>query len=505
MRAAAKRAAAALAACVLLLTGCGGEPASGIAAAVPAPEPTPAPAVVEDGVLTLGHIASTGYNPYRYDSTLVAHTGGLLFEKLVEITPEMDVEYRLAEAIHIAGEVVTIHLRGGCVFADGTPITAEDVRASLLAAKASPLYGGQLGELLDVKVDGSSLTLTLSRPDCLFAYLCDLPVLKAAEVALDRPTASGRYTYGEGDTLVKNTRAPFPQEGPDLIRLADVSSYEEMVSGLAVGTLNLYAAVDGETSSAGYYGQESYYRTNNLVFLGVNAARENPLLNTPAARAMLSQLLDRRQLADESYYGRAYPATGAINSFYPCVNSQQVIHARQDAEGAAALFESMGYAIDPQSGYYADAEGRRLEASLLVYTGSTYKKYAASLIRQQLAAQGVQITLQEIDNFETYSQLIAAGEFDLYIGEVKLYNNMDMTPFFAGTLCPGTAVSEALTAAYEAFRANKGAAGAFEAAFAAEMPYVPLLWRSGTVVAARSVSGVTSSLSNLFFSLSALA
>ena len=86
-----------------------------------------------------------------------------------------------------------------------------------------------------------------------------------------------------------------------------------------------------------------------------------------------------------------------------------------------------------------------------------------------------------------------------------MYNNMDMTPFFAGTLCPGTAVSEALTAAYEAFRANKGVAGAFEAAFAAEMPYVPLLWRSGTVVAARSVSGVTSSLSNLFFSLSALA
>ena len=42
--------------------------------------------------------------------------------------------------------------------------------------------------------------------------------------------------------------------------------------------------------------------------------------------------------------------------------------------------------------------------------------------------------------------------------------------------------SETLTAAYNAFRGNMSAAGAYEAAFAAEMPFVPLLWRNGCLL-----------------------
>ena len=43
-----------------------------------------------------------------------------------------------------------------------------------------------------------------------------------------------------------------------------------------------------------------------------------------------------------------------------------------------------------------------------------------------------------------------------------------------------------------------------EAAFAAEMPFVPLLWRNGTVVHTRSIDGLTSSISNVFYSLGQL-
>ena len=98
-----------------------------------------------------------------------------------------------------------------------------------------------------------------------------------------------------------------------------------------------------------------------------------------------------------------------------------------------------------------------------------------------------------------------AGQFDLYIGEVKLYNNMDISPFLeGGAVSVGIQQSEALTLSYEAFRANMSAAGAFEQQFAAEMPWIPLVWRSGTVVSSRSVSGLSASISNLFYSLGGL-
>ena len=237
----------------------------------------------------------------------------------------------------------------------------------------------------------------------------------------------------------------------------------------------------------------------------MNSGGDSPLVTTGAGRAMVSQLVDRRQLAESSYLGRAYPAVGAINSFYPCVNSQQVLLANQNTDGVAEFFAQLGYTMDVQSGYWADGTGKRVSLRLLVYTGSTYKKYAASLIQQQLASQGIEVQILETDDFDAYRQQITDGQFDLYIGEIKLYNNMDLSPFFSGGAASAhLAQSETLSAAYGAFRANKSAAGDFEAVFAAEMPYIPLLWRSNTVVAARGISGLTSSLSDVFYSLDGL-
>ena len=131
----------------------------------------------------------------------------------MQITPDLDLDYRLADAIDSAGNQVVIHLRGGCYFADGDAITPDDAAASLWAAKASPMYSARLANLENITVDGSSLTLTLSQPDSLFGYLWTCRCSRRREVASTQPTASGRYTYGADGTLVKNSRAPFPPTG----------------------------------------------------------------------------------------------------------------------------------------------------------------------------------------------------------------------------------------------------------------------------------------------------
>ena len=69
------------------------------------------------------------------------------------------------------------------------------------------------------------------------------------------------------------------------------------------------------------------------------------------------------------------------------------------------------------------------------------------------------------------------------------------------TLAPG----ETLTAAYNAFKADAAGAAALEQAFAAEMPFIPLLWKNGAVTASRRITGLTPSLSDPFYSLQQLA
>lgn len=456
--------------------------------------------------LTLGYTPADGFNPYIANSSLVMQNSGLLFERLVEITPTMELDYRLAQSIDTTDTQVIINLRGGCYFADGTPISVDDVAACFLAARESTVYGGRFANVSNLEVVENSLVLTLFTPDSLFAYLCDIPILKAAEVAEKQPTPSGRYTYGEDETLVKNGRAAFAESGPTVIRLSAVSSYDEMVSGLAVGNLNLYSAARDGSGSAGS-GTESYYKTNQLVFLGVNSFREEPILQEPAGRILLSALTDRRQLAEKGYYSRAYPATGAINSFYPCVNSQQVILAEQENVDVDGIMTTLGYHRGENSLWYR-YEGRDevpLVLHLLESGGNTYKEYAAALFAEQMLANGITVEITKADSFENYQRTVQSGEFELYIGEVKLYNNINLSQFLpGGSLSAGLAQSEELSAAYAAFKANKSAAGQFEQAFAAQMPYIPLLWRYNTVISGYGVKGLDSSLSNTFYSVAGL-
>ena len=487
--------AAAAALSLALLAGCArpaviapasSETADSQAAAQPAPQ-------------VLAIAANAGqFNPYLTPNSLTVQCADLLFEKLVRLSPAMDLEFRLAQSIESSGLTVTILLQSGCTFADGTPLTGEDVAASLTAAKNSALYGARLTNMTEIAAEGNRVTITLAEPDSLFAYLLDLPILKAGEVASPQPTASGRYTYDGADALVPNPRAPFPVEGgPERVQLTDVANYDEIVSGLALGTVNFYQA-EASTSST-VASNENYFRTNILMFLGVNARADNPLCSTADGRALLSQILSRRELADQ--YISATPATGALNSLYDCVQGSQPIGTEADLSQLETVMAQLGYAWNDQTGRYETPEGEPAAVEVLVYTGSADKVYAATQLQKEWSELGIQVTLTTAEDFNVYLEQIQRQQFELYIGELKLYNNMDLMPFWTGNARYGLAPSQTLLDAYALFRADASQAGAFEEVFAAEMPYIPLLWRSSVTVANRSVSGVVSSVSDLFYSL----
>lgn len=483
-----------------VLSGCQSVVTAGSASASSAAA-TAAPA--STGTLTLA-CTSAGFNPYTASDILVRQNWMLLFEPFIAITPEMDIDYRLAQSIDSSGTLVTIQIRSGCYFADGTEVTAEDAAASLNAARAGGSYVSRFSNVTDVSVQGSAVMVTLGEPDSLFPYLLDIPVLKAGETALAQPTASGRYTYGsDGASLVKNPRAA-AFTGPAAIRLDTVSSADALISGVARGEISLYAQGTASSSVTSINTSETYYRTNSLIFAGINTYSSNWICNTIPGRQMLSALCSRSDLAGKAFGGKAYAATGVLNSYYPCVKGRQVILASTDESTRDGIMAAAGYTRADSSSYFQDARGSEAYVRLLVYSASSDKLAAAQLLQEQWQAEGIRVDITEAPDQNTYLQTIQSGDFDLYIGEVKLYNNMDLSPFWTGEAHWGLAPSEGLTAAYAAFRQNAGTAEDLEAAFAAEMPFLPLVWHSGTVISSRRVSGISASLSSPFYSLSGL-
>ena len=79
---------------------------------------------------------------------------------------------------------------------------------------------------------------------------------------------------------------------------------------------------------------------------------------------------------------------------------------------------------------------------------------------------------------------------------------MDLSPFLSGGQASGgIAQDETFAAAYAALCQSIDNAGAFEEAFARSLPWIPLCWRNGTLVASKQITYVTPSISNVFYSL----
>lgn len=492
--------------CAALLAGCAAPSSAPSQSAAPTPPPSPASTSAAAAVdtLSVGHNKALGFNPYIANDNQVLQNSGLVFEKLVEITPLMQLEMRLASEITVEGATAVIHLRQDAVFADGTPLTAADVAASINAARASEMYGGGLAHVTDVQAGDGTVTVTLSRPDSLFSWMCTLPIMKAAETGAAQPTASGRYTYGGADTLVKNASSLFWEQGaPTTIRLVDVGGHDDLVSSLSVGSIDLYSYTREETvGGSAVTSRSTTFPMNHLVFLGVNSQRTGAL-QMPAVRQAISAAIDRQTLCQRAFVGGATPARGALNPLYPCAVENQTLSIEGDLAGARALMEQAGYTLSASDGIWRDANGARLSLRLLVYAGSPLKRSAATQLADQLAEAGFAVTVEETADFAgEYVQKVNSGDFDLYIGEVKLYNNMDLSPFLeGGQVSGGIAQDESVAAAYAALCQSTDNAGAFEETFAGLLPWIPLCWRNGTLVTSKQITCVTPSISNVFYSL----
>lgn len=491
--------------CIGLFSGCAGTSASSTVSSAPvsSSQPSETSPDQQNQTLKIGYSKSNGFNPYLSNDSLVLQASDLVSEKLVEITPEMGVEYRLATSITSSGLSVVITLRQDAVFADGTPVTANDVAACINAARTSATYAGAFAHVTDVQVIGEQVQLTLSRDDSLFECLCTIPIIKESELALPQPTASGRYTYGSDGTLVKNPRSLFGEEqAVETIQLMDVSGFDALVSGLSVGSLDLYTTTHESVNTSAYTSRSTTFNMNHLIFLGVNSSSSS-FLAQPVVRTAISTAIDREILCERAYYSAAIPARGAINPLYSCVTGKQSIPTTSNLSLVQKTMEKLGYTRSATDGFYRDANGSRPELRLLVCTTSALKRSAATLIKEQLTEAGFAATLEETDDFAgVYSQKIANGEFDLYIGEVKLYNNMDMSPFFEnGAVSFGIAQSPELLNAYTAFTQNSDNAEAFEDLFAQQLSWIPLCWRSGTLVVNKQLTSITPSCSNTFYSM----
>lgn len=494
-----RRTLAAMLALALLLCSCGAAEA-GPAAPVPAGPSLPQTSSSDTAPIRTVRIPydpSDSLDPFTCTTLQNYYAAGLLYDTLVALDGMGAPQNRLAQEVNLQGAVCIVRLRTDGYFSDGSPVTAQDVAYSATIARRCPRYAAQLAGMLEVTTpDRYTAVFTLSAPDQYFPRSLAFPIVKegtagelrvegaeenARVVVVPRedgglPVGSGRFLLeADGATMTRNSRYHTPVKNLRTVQLVDAGTLPQQSAAVKSGELDLmYSELRG-AADLSQGNQRRQVMLDDLVFLGLNSQRlglEAPL------RAAFSALIDREAVARRAYLGYAAAAWSPIKQSYSPSATGEEDPAPDPQE---ALLDSMGFQQRDEEGWRT-WQGRRMAYRLLVNSDSSQREAAAGIIASSFEAAGIQVTVESLP-FAQYSQRIAAGDYDFYLGELRVPPNLDLSSLIAPhpAIGPGCARDEELLDLYRRVKAGEEELSALDSAFRRSVPVIPLVYRRGIV------------------------
>ena len=343
-------------------------------------------------------------------------------DKLVDITPDLEIIPQLATSWETSedGTAITMQLREGVVFHDGTPFNAEAVAANIERSQTldESRRKSELKSITSTDVTGEfEIVLNLAGPDAtLLAQLADragmmVSPTAAAAAGADfglNPVCSGAFSFTERvaqDKIVLTKFDDYWNAGaisfdsvtflpiPDTtVRLANLQSGDiDMLERLAATDLtqangDADIVVDSAVS-LGYQG---------ITFNINNGARgDNPWGNDKRLRQALSYAIDREALNQVVFEGAFAPGNQSFPSPSPWYNQSFPLEAR-DIDKAKALLAEAGF-----------PDGLELEVQV---PNSTEPLAVMQVVQAMAAEAGIDIKLTSKE-FATLLADLSAGDY----------------------------------------------------------------------------------------------
>lgn len=460
----------------------------------PSPPDTPAPTPTrpaESIRFSLGYEPASSLHPITGDSQVNQDLTGLVYQGLYELDNQFVPHPVLAASGSPGAEGYswTFTMASGALFSDGTPVTAQHAAASLNLARTSALYGARLSGVTGAAAaDDATLVVYLSAPNGNLPALLDIPVVLEQEGDAP-PLGTGYYQYeSAGDWLCLQTN-PHHLGGAALpyavIPLTAVSSANERIAAFDSGDITAVTTEFSAPYALGY--SSSYetcdYPTTSLLYVGFQTASGH--CQTRAVRQAFSKAFDREGLVRVQLSGHGDAACLPVSPLHGEYDGEAAAQLAYDSEGAAQLLAEAGYERNEEDGLLYRRKSP-LEVTLLVNSDNEARQAAASAIAGALGELGVSVTVATLP-WSDYIAALAAGRFDLYLGEVRLTGDFDPSPLLTGALNYGGYENWALTQALWDWKGAQGeertrAAKELWAALAEDAPIAPLCFKRGSLL-----------------------
>lgn len=452
-------------------------------------ETTAAP--LKEREVTLGYFPGKGFNPYKTSSSLNRNLLTLVYDTLYLSGDAYSVSPLIAASSVPDEKSLTVDLKLGLTFSDGSEITASDVVYSFNLAKKSSFYSKRLSNFSSASASMNAVTFTLKTAD-IFAESClTFPIVKTGTGGKSIPTGSGRYILEKKDgvyTLIRNETTSRPEEIiTQKINLTPVSSDKSELYLLQSGDLSYFFddLSDGDYTKIG--ANMVKIPMNNLVYVGLNR-KKGVLKNKNIAKAV-NLAINRTTLCNSAYEGMHRNPKSVFNPDWYAAQELTANSNPYDLQQSEALLEKQGYKYRTSKSAYRSKNGNALEMTLLVCKDTKAKTGIAKSIASSLRSTGIKVRVRE-EIYDDYLKALKGNGYDLYIGEIKLSANMDLSCFFSssGSARYGIDSQGVAATAYNDFRKGAIDINTFARVFDSEIPFIPLCYRDGMAYYSREIS-----------------
>ncbi|MEG0752572.1 MAG: ABC transporter substrate-binding protein [Angelakisella sp.] len=487
----------ALLAVAFICCGCMARPDESSSVPALSPNPMPAPKVLEQ--VNVPWFPDDSLNPYSCNTLQNYYLGGLLCDPLVALDGQQKPENRLALEVTAERNNYIIQLRHDAVFSDGSTLTAEDVLYSLELARLTPRFASGLSGVEKAEaLDSGTVVITLKAPDIVFARSLTFPILKKDTAELSIPVGVGRFLpLTDQNLLVRNDTYYNPVKNLRQLSLVATDSLEAQSFAIMEGKIDLmYSDLQGDLN----LGLGIGYRQiplNNMLYLGVNGNKAGGEL---AVRQALSGLIDRDEISRKVYMGFAAATSLPINPS-AAITSLNAADLEVNRPQQRTLLTQAGYTLSEDGIWKKGAVPLTFE--LLVNAENDERVSAAELIAHMYKSAGIPVTIVPLP-FAQYQDRISKGEYDLYIGEVRLAYNMDISQliFSGGSLNPAAPNLPELAALYADVRSGITESSLLEKQLRSDLPIIPLLFRRGILCFSRDFSAnIVATEQDIFYNI----
>ncbi|WP_281543666.1 ABC transporter substrate-binding protein [Grimontia sp. SpTr1] len=392
-------------------------------------------------IITTGFVEN--YNPYTTKD--VFH--GIMFEPLMvfnNMTGETD--FRLAESADYSDDLktITVKMREGLKWSDGSPLSAEDVVFSFVLAKDNPAFDSKGiwsgGNLQSVEAsDDRTVVFTLANPDSTFLWNLEkyhiLPekVWSKAENATTftnpNPIGTGpmtevKFLKSQQMELCRNPNY-YLESRPylDCVNFRSYNDNSQVQPALMKGEVdwgsNFIADIETTFVKRDPDNNHFWYPANDAIHLYLNTKKVP--FNDLKVRQALSMALDRDLIVDIAAYG--YPTAnfnaGGIGELYAQninkdISAQYASLTEFNQDKAKALLDEAGVKDVDGDGYRDNPDGSKLEFNIEVVNGWTDWIQVVQMVTEFYDEIGIKSNVKTVD-WAVYDSNLKQSNYDVAI------------------------------------------------------------------------------------------